>query len=380
MMVKTKRFLGFLIIISLFCCRPATGFGKDQIQGTFKVVTIQSKYLNEARPVTVNLPEGYYNTKESYPVLYLLDGNKHIFHTAAICQYLSRVGRIQKFIIIGIKSINRFRDFTPDPIEHHSGTGNSKNFTKFLVKELIPNIEQRYRVKPYRAIFGHSYGGSYAFHLLIDQPGFFNAYVVASPNLIILKNIARKVVHQLDKGFKNPKFLHMTFGLIEGDFIKKSAEIKSILQSYTRVNFDWQIQILKDDNHSSTPHRTLYNGLERIFKEFWDFSENIKGANLIENFKILSKKLGYRVKIPLSVLVNIGNAALAKDHLDRAESIFTLLIQLYPESEWGYVCLGSVSYNRGLYKRAIGYFQKTLTINPHNAYAKDMLTELKKNR
>ena len=373
-----KKILSLLVLLNIICLTKV--LVGEEFEKIFLDYTLESNILAEKRPITICLPKDYGEGTTRYPTLYLLDGEQNLFHTAGICRYLREVGKIEGFIIVAIHSINRYRDYTPDKIEHHQGTGGAKQFTGFLTQELIPFIDKNFRTQTFRSIFGHSYSGSYVFHLLFNQPDFFNAYFAASPNLIILDKIEEQITSRIKQGFKNYKFLFTGFGKAEEDFLQRAKECKNIFSTLAPANCDWSLQILENDTHSSTPHRSIYNGLEMIFKEYWNFSNNISAERLKKNFDILSEKLGYPIKIPLLVLINCGNEALATNKLDQAESIFTLLIEKYPCSDWGYTGLGSVFYNQGKRKMARHNFKKALEINPHNSYAKDMLEALGKSK
>jgi len=344
--------------------------------GTFLNDTLSSQILNEERLLSIYLPKNYNTSNNHYPVLYLLDGKEHIFHTAGIVEYLVSVGRMPKIIIIGINSTDRFRDYTPDKIEHHAGTGEAAKFTKFLTDELFTFIRNQYRVQDFRMIFGHSYAGSFVLNILFTQPELFGGYITASPNLFILKNLERKVEHIFKNSSINNRLMYITAGEQEKDFIKRLSEFTTILKDSHLDLLEWHFEILENENHSSTPHKTIYTALELFFRQFWQFNDDTDKIELKQQFKILSNRLGYDLKIPLSVLINLGNNALGNEKLNQAQSIFELLVELYPKSEWGYVNLGSVFYSKKDNLEAKQYFQKALELNPTNPYTQDMLREI----
>lgn len=281
-------------------------------------------------------------------------------------------------IIVGIYSTDRYRDYTPDKIEHHAGTGEAAKFTKFLTDELFKFIHNQYRVQDFRMIFGHSYGGSYVLNLLFTQPKLFGGYIAASPNLFILKNLENRAEHIFSNWSSDNRSLFITAGEHEQDFIKRITEFTTILKGSPPAILEWNFEILENENHSSTPHKTIYTALEFFFRQFWQFTDDTDKIKLKEQFTILSNRLGYEIKIPLSVLINLGNNALGNEKLDQAQSIFELLVELYPQSEWGYVNLGSVFYTKKDNLKAKQYFQKALELNPNNPYTKDMLREIDK--
>ena len=363
----------FLGIDSIFFAQT----GEIQ-SGIFTSDTIQSEILKEVRTLSVYLPPDYSTSGLSYPVLFLLDGKEHIFHTAGVVEYLVSVGRIPEIIIVGIHSTNRYRDYTPDKLEHHAGTGEAKNFTRFLTDELFNFVEHKYRTRKYRMIFGHSYGGSYVLNLLLTNSQLFGSYIAASPNLFIIKNVETKTENFSNKPRHGLHTLCMTVGEQEKSFIKKISIFNEILEGIPEGELEWKSDILTNENHSSTPHKTIYAALEFTFRQFGQFSDDTDKNKIKEQFAFLSKKLGYEVKIPLPVLINLGNSALSSEKLDQAKSIFELVVELYPESEWGYVSLGSVFYTNKNFLKAKEFFQKALKLNPGNQYTQDMLREIDK--
>lgn len=63
-------------------------------------------------------------------------------------------------------------------------TGNAGGFHKFIKDELIPLIEEDYQADlSKRVLAGHSLGGLFASFALFQEPGLFEAYVIASPFL-----------------------------------------------------------------------------------------------------------------------------------------------------------------------------------------------------
>lgn len=84
-------------------------------------------------------------------------------------------------------SAARAADLSPpglsDPRIPH-GTGGADRFLDFIQRELKPVIAERFQTDPEReALFGHSLGGLFVVHTLIDRPQAFQTYLAASPSL-----------------------------------------------------------------------------------------------------------------------------------------------------------------------------------------------------
>ena len=56
-------------------------------------------------------------------------------------------------------------------------SGGADKFLDFIEKEVMPLVESKYRVQPYRVFAGHSFGGLLAIHAFSTRPELFNAYI-----------------------------------------------------------------------------------------------------------------------------------------------------------------------------------------------------------
>lgn len=151
--------------------------------GTFRI------YVSE--PTGKEPPGGY-------PVIYLLDGNS-VFGTMVEAARL-QAGRIGPAIIVAIgypgdlplDGPRRFYDLTPPTdarnvpgkMQSVRRTGGRDDFLKFLLEQVKPFVEGRYRIDPRRqTLFGHSLGGQFVLHALFARPDAFHKYVSASPSI-----------------------------------------------------------------------------------------------------------------------------------------------------------------------------------------------------
>jgi predicted alpha/beta superfamily hydrolase len=114
-------------------------------------------------------------------------------------------------IVVAIANTDRNRDLTPSHagVPHSDGTvapvptsGGADKFLDFIQTELVPEIEKRYAIHPYRIFTGHSLGGLFAIHALINRPELFNACIATSPSLW-WDNF--RTVHQADAFFAKQK-------------------------------------------------------------------------------------------------------------------------------------------------------------------------------
>lgn len=145
---------------------PALWDLRDVPHGSVTAEWRNSKTLSHHPIVTVYTPPGYReNPKNSYPVLYLLHGNNDtpvgwtmVGKANLIADNLLAEGKIEPTIIV-----MPFGHAVPYSSTREERAGNTALFEKYLLGEVIPMIEARYRVKKdrkSRALAGLSMGGS----------------------------------------------------------------------------------------------------------------------------------------------------------------------------------------------------------------------------
>ena len=195
--MKLKYFMKILHSLLIYLFTSFT-FAQSSIE-IGKLYNIKSKFLNENREIMVSLPESYNNSNfalASYPVVYVLDGESHFQFINAVTERFSgnNYPTLPELIIVGIKSTDRYRDFTSTTQSDQLSSGKSENFTNFLQKEVIPFISKNYRTTDYKILIGHSLSGLYALDQSIKRPNQFDAYIAHDPsiwwdNLKFLKDI-----------------------------------------------------------------------------------------------------------------------------------------------------------------------------------------------
>lgn len=153
---------------------------------------LDSALVGQRYQVKVRLPEGYADTSDVYPVLYLLDGD-HIFAMATdVVQYLVYGGHVPDLIIVSpaygskrtpdVGGTNmRNRDLLPFPVEGvPAESAGARDYLAFLEQELVPFAESRYRIDAsHRLLAGYSFGALFVVYALFERPGLFAAYLAA---------------------------------------------------------------------------------------------------------------------------------------------------------------------------------------------------------
>ncbi len=180
-----------------------------------ETIQITSKVFHNTRTLRVLLPPGYHearNRNRRYPVLYFNDGitvfKSRTFRVQERVVPLIQSGAIPPIIVVGIDNggaadqsknpeADRTNEFLPFPDTgfppHHIYPADPPNpkgqlYPEFLVREVMPLIQQHYRVKTgpsNTGLGGFSYGAVSALYTAINKPGTFGMLLLESAPLWI---------------------------------------------------------------------------------------------------------------------------------------------------------------------------------------------------
>ncbi|MFC3160613.1 hypothetical protein SAMN05443633_10259 [Chryseobacterium arachidis] len=237
-----------------------------------EIRTIKSKILNEERMLNIYLPQNFDKTK-SYPIIYLLDGsmNEDFIHVTGLIQFFNQMYSMPETIVVGIANVDRKRDFTfhtdlKDLQKDYPTTGHSDKFISFLEKELKPYIESQFKTTD-KYLFGQSLGGLLATEILLKKPEMFNNYFIISPSLWWDdESLLKQAPQLLSKIQDTKKFIYVSVGKGEHPVMVKDAEdLYDVLKKSNKKNWTVEYKMMETDNHATILHRSLYEGLVKLF-------------------------------------------------------------------------------------------------------------------
>lgn len=153
----------------------ATPSGESRV---YDSETMKSKILNGERKYAIYLPPGYFLSKRSYPVLYLLHGGGddqtgwvQFGEVQHIADKAIAEGKATPMIIVMPDANTGVRGYSNTP-------DGSWRYEDFFFEEFMPYIEKAWRIKPekrYRAVAGLSMGGGGSFYFALHRPDLFSA-------------------------------------------------------------------------------------------------------------------------------------------------------------------------------------------------------------
>ena len=344
---------------------------------------INSAVLGEERTILVRVPPGYETNKQRYPVLYMTDGNAHIGHTSSTVEFLAQNGRMSELIVVGITNTDRTRDLSPTHVTTTVAGGNSAlqfptsggadKFLKFIETELIPDIEKRYRVQPYRILAGHSLGGLFTIHAMVSRPELFQSYVAVSPALQWDNQVAVKRAEDFFKARKEfQATLFMSLGHEPGPIEDGFHQLKQVLEKNQAKGFEWEAQVLDDEDHGSVVLRSHYLGMRKVYNgwlvprdpDSGQVAGDFKGVE--EHYQKLSQKFRYAIPVPEQLINQMGYQSLFGGRSDDAIAIFKTNVERYPDSANVYDSLAEAYERSGRLELAAPLYDKAQTLGQRN--------------
>jgi putative tributyrin esterase len=154
------------IVALILCCSPVTA---ANTKARVETIQFRSPTVNAVLPYSVVLPSDYDASPNTrYPVLYLLHGLTGHYHDWLSRTNLADYAAQYRLIVV-----------TPEGNDSwyiDSATIPTDKYETYVLKELIPDVQRRYRVieaRYARGIAGLSMGGYGAFKFGLKSPGTF---------------------------------------------------------------------------------------------------------------------------------------------------------------------------------------------------------------
>lgn len=336
-------------------------------------ITLDSDVLKEQRTLQVHLPDSYRKSNKRYPVLYLLDGERHFNHAILAVQLLQQQERIPELIIVAVTNTqswgsdnnSRQRDFGQHP----------ERFTRYLSNEVMSYVDKKYRTSGLNTLFGHSLAGYFAAELLATQPDLFKNYIAASP---VLQGSEVAIYQRILKNTQNKNTPEKSFyfTLASGDEARRKSvtdalnNFVALLTQQSPAQLNWHFEFFDNQTHSSIYFPTLFPGLSYVFNSFQaphfvdvqqyrDFG-GMKG--LEEHYRKRAGDYGLDNSIPKETLLNLAKMLLNHNKMEQALPIYLAVSNKFPTSAAAFSGLEQVYGSMKLYDQSVKAHQTAVKL------------------
>jgi predicted alpha/beta superfamily hydrolase len=358
-------------------------------------IEFHSNSFDTLRTISIFLPLGYEDSRsDSFPLLVVFDAQFEPFFgmVTGVVDYLSAVQECPPFIIVGIHTQHRPREFTPAPLDARTVNdwgdvpiGDAAILEAHLKDEVYPSLRSKYRLQRLTLGLGHSLGGTFVTQSMMYQRNLFHAIVSISPNMAY---DYKQLAHRLDTVLRSdhvPRAWHfMTagdVGVMENSF-RISAELAdSIYRSNPHEHLVWEYRRYVGQNHMITPMQSISEGM-LAFSRFWMIGDGQALALLsdstrtyveaIQNhFQEKSEWLGYPLVPDVDELNGLGYIAGFEENWKQALGVFEWAIALHPNDPNIHDSKGEALENLGDFEGALASYLKAIEMLESNKDAFD---------
>ncbi|MDN3644009.1 alpha/beta hydrolase-fold protein [Lutimonas halocynthiae] len=289
-----------LLIIVLACCFLSINSFAQEEDSEITIGfnhTIKSLILNQDRTIKIYLPNDYDVSEQSYPVLYVLDGQEYFMLGIAYKEMLAFRDKTPKFIVVGINTDRQKRRvlFYEE----------SDSFLGFLETELVPYIDATYRTKKEkeRIYFGWEMAAGLGFEVLTEKNNLFSAFILASPTHATDERMEKVKLLKSD-AIESNKFLLVT-AAPEEHWITQDSTFLSIIEQPIKTEQVWRYTVLDREDHYTTPLKTIHEGLSDYFNDYKPIRlRSLKAYDQyggLDALRAYYKKRGERYDLPTDI-------------------------------------------------------------------------------
>lgn len=223
--------------------------------GVQRDTTFFSTNMNNSRTVRVYTPPFYDSTSQRYPVTLFHDGLDYTNLARAhyVIDNLIAENRIEPIIAVFVPAnASRRHD--------EYATSLQDEFTKFIVEEIVPWVDRRYRTETdaaYRAVMGASDGGNISLWIGVTHPEVFGNVAAQSSN----------VESNVHSGFENSAKLDLKLYLDLGtyDIPVLLPRVRNLIPVLVAKGYDFEYLEFHDGHSWGNWRGHIDNALEMFF-------------------------------------------------------------------------------------------------------------------
>ncbi|WP_432672018.1 alpha/beta hydrolase [Flavobacterium sp. SM2513] len=352
-----------------------------------KTDTIHSEKLNEDRIISISLPTSYGKEKnKKYPLLLLLDGDYLFEPFAGALKYGNYWDDLPEVIVVGINQSRPYDRELESDVDVQNGLPIEKGakFFDFIGMELLPALEKKYAIAPFKIIAGHDVTAGFMNLFLYKDVPVFDAYISMSPELG--QEMETRIPTRLG-AIKKPVFYYQSTA--DGDLKKMQERIKTLdvnLKATTNSNLYYQFDDFKNASHYSLVLFSIPNALYHIFGAYQpisstEFQEKIVTlpsdyvGYLTKKYDIIEKSYGIKMPIRINDFTAIEAAILKNNAFAEFEQLASLAKKSYPRSMLSQYHMGMFYEKTGETRKASKAYMNAYNMDSIGSLTKDFMLE-----
>jgi tetratricopeptide (TPR) repeat protein len=189
--------------------------------------------------------------------------------------------------------------------------------------------------------------------------------------MVIPEALHQKIKSGPLKTLTENRSLHIIYSDDEEGLPEIVSEFSRVVEDHKPESFTYKVDELVNQGHVPAIDFTKF--LLAIYPDFNPYEKLDSLDKVIQHFDMLSKRYGYEIQPPISVLMDLGFGMILSKNLAVAEEIYQYSLKVYPDGKLLYVGMGVLRKKQGQLENAKVMFEKALKIDPDFSLAKRWL-------
>lgn len=331
----------------------------------------KSEILNTTRELKIYLPPHYEkDSTRYYPITVLLDGDFMFDLYQSNMNLFVQRDLAPEQILVGITQNGknqRTNDVSYDKVNSKL-TQESQKFYQFIGNELLPYMEQNYRISPFRTIAGTTATANFVNYYLLENQPVFDAYVVINPTYA--PDMQHLLENKLGRYDKSSIYYYVNSGKYNNTEQQRSTDgvaygIKNIENPNVFIKYD----LFDNATKTSSVGMGVAAAIAHIFSSYAyispeEYDKNIKELNPTQAIDYLKKKyveieylFGTNIKIRERDIYAIESIIIDQENGKYLAEFGKMIEDLYPETPLSDYYIGMFFEKQGKYSQALKYYK-----------------------
>lgn len=344
-----------------------------------------SDKLGADREITIITPLSYEKDKDKkYPLVLVLDGDYLTDPVSGIFSYTSYWDDLPEVIIVGISQGDTREDDTAFDKDSGFPVEQGAQFFDFIGTELMPHLEKKYRLAPFKVVAGHDMTAGFLNAFLFKDKPMFNGYIAMSPELGADMEV--KIAERLGSVTKPVFYYLATSDSDAAKFRKKIKTLDEGIRVKNNVQVKYKFEEFKGASHYALAAMAIPQAIYHIFGDFQPVS-NLEYQSKIVNlpsgyvkyledkYKNMEAEMGTKVRVRLNDIQAVEAAIIKNGKFDELKDLAELANDNYPKTILPEYYKGLFYEKTGDSKRAKKIYMNCIDLKEIGEYTREMMVQ-----
>ncbi|MCR8667036.1 alpha/beta hydrolase-fold protein [Aestuariibaculum sp. M13] len=354
-------------------------------QAQVKFEKIESSRLGDTREIKIQLPRGYGSDKnKTYPLFIVFDGDYLFEAVVGNTDYYSYWEDMPEAIVVGVNQYGKRYDDCLYSEQNSLPIESGASFFEFVGMELIPYIQNKYKIGNFKVAVGHGETANFINYFLLKPQPIFQGYIAMSP--VLAPGMIKYLPGQLSKT-ASKIFYYLSYTNNDIGSVKEMAKVlNQDMSTVNNKNVVYKYQGFEGPSHYSAPAHALPNAIETIFSVYKPISkqeyqdvilklEDSPVAYLEAKYQSIYDLFGIKKPILVNDFRAIAAAIEKKETFEDFERLGDLARDAYPDTLLGNYYLARFYEETGDAKKAMKTYQSAYILDEIGGITKDLMVE-----